>query len=228
MTKRPLLIAGILFALAMIAIPLDGVFAQAFDRDLVPGEIQALLNRAETFGHGYGVLFIILTVWILTRCEFRKLHPLIVCSLGAGLFADLIKMCVGRTRPFAVADGFAGSTFTGFMPWWGSVSFHQAFDHANQSFPSAHTATAFGLAFCLASMYPHGGRWFFTLATLVGIQRVVAGAHHVSDVFVGAALGLTFATLTLRYFAARNQNSTESADTVIMKTHTRCELSRAV
>ncbi len=228
MTTRPLLIAGISFAMAMIAIPLDGVFAQAFDREVVPGEIVAMLNRAETFGHGYGVLFIILTVWILTRCEFRKLSPLIVCSLGAGLVADLIKMCVGRTRPFAVPDGFAGSTFTGFMPWWGSGSLHQAFDHANQSFPSAHTATAFGLAICLATMYPHGSRWFFTLATLVGVQRVVAGAHHVSDVFAGAALGLTFATLALRYYAARNQHCTESADAVILQTHHRRELGRAV
>jgi membrane-associated phospholipid phosphatase len=227
MTKRPFLIAASLFVLAMILLPLDRVFAELFTSDAVPGEIQAILNRAETFGHGYGVLLIIVTIWILTRCEFRQLTPLIICSFGAGLLADLIKIGIGRTRPGALPADFAGSTFTGLMPFWGSESFHQAFDHANQSFPSAHTATAFGFAVCLAVMYPRAGRWFFTLATLVALQRLVSGAHYVSDVLVGVAVGLAFANLALRYFAALDQDAMGAEAPTVSVSPARHELGRA-
>lgn len=210
MSKKPFLIAATLLAMALIAaLSVDVSIAHAMNTDSVPGEVQALLNRAETFGHGYGVIFIILTIWILTRCEFRKLTPLIACSLGAGLMADVFKVIIGRSRPYTLPEDFAGSTFTGFMPWWGSESLHDTFAHANQSFPSAHTATAFGLAVCLAWLYPQGSRLFYTLAGLVAVQRMVAGAHYLSDVLSGAALGIMFATMAVHYFAQRAADSGE-------------------
>lgn len=227
MTRRPFLIAALLLALALMTFWLDMMLLQVVNGDVIPGEVHAMLNRAEAFGHGYGVIFIILTIWVLTRCKIRELSPLVVCSLGAGLMADVIKMGVGRTRPFALNEDFSGSTFTGIMPWLGSESFQQAFDHANQSFPSAHTATAFGLAVCLAWMFPHGARWFLTLASLVAIQRVATGAHYVSDVIAGAAIGIVVAAFAIRYFESRDSNSADCDDVVTVKTDTQPEFSQA-
>lgn len=60
----------------------------------------------------------------------------------------------------------------------------------NRSFPSGHTAAAFGAA---ASIYerrgPGEGVPAFALATLVGVARVEAHKHHWYDAVAGAAIG---------------------------------------
>ena len=60
----------------------------------------------------------------------------------------------------------------------------------NRSFPSGHTAAAFGAA---ASIYerrgPGEGIPAFALATLVGVARVEAHKHHWYDALAGAAIG---------------------------------------
>ena len=77
-------------------------------------------------------------------------------------------------------------------------------DEKNKSFPSGHTIMSFSLATSL-SLYCQDaikklhqnsvlmnfciGIYFF-IATLVGIQRIQDGYHHVSDVCVGAILGI--------------------------------------
>ena len=69
---------------------------------------------------------------------------------------------------------------------------------ASQSFPSAHTATAVGLAISLAYVYP-AARWLFcVLPLLVAYQRMDSGAHFLSDVLCGAAVGCIVAVVTLR------------------------------
>ena len=60
----------------------------------------------------------------------------------------------------------------------------------NKSFPSGHTAAAFGAA---ASIYerrgPAEGIPAFALATFVGVARVEAHKHHWYDAVAGAAIG---------------------------------------
>jgi membrane-associated phospholipid phosphatase len=210
--RWPLVTAGLLFIIAMLVLPLDCVLIQACNSDSFPGEIRVALNKVEPFGHGYGVFYILVTIGILTRCNFRRLGSLVCCSLGAGLAADGIKLFVGRIRPNAVTDNYA-STFTGFLPWWESESLQNVFAHSMQSFPSAHAATAFGLAIGLTSVFPRGRWWFFVLAGLVAAQRVVIGLHYPSDVLVGASLGILVGHYLSQRFAVGNPSISESTPT---------------
>lgn len=70
---------------------------------------------------------------------------------------------------------------------------------ANASFPSGHTATAFAGATLLAHEYGHRSIWIpiagYSLATATGVMRVLNNRHYVSDVIVGAAVGILTAEL---------------------------------
>jgi undecaprenyl-diphosphatase len=58
------------------------------------------------------------------------------------------------------------------------------------SFPSGHSATATALASTLAFAYPWITPMVLPAAVLVAVSRVSLGAHHVTDVVAGAAIGV--------------------------------------
>lgn len=59
------------------------------------------------------------------------------------------------------------------------------------SLPSGHTAAAFIMASLISSCYPGLGWFVWPWAALIGLSRVLLGVHYISDIFAGAALGLT-------------------------------------
>ena len=67
------------------------------------------------------------------------------------------------------------------------------------SFPSGHTAAAFTGATLLAHEYANRSIWIpiagYTVATATGVMRVLNNRHYVSDVVVGAAIGILSAEL---------------------------------
>lgn len=58
------------------------------------------------------------------------------------------------------------------------------------SFPSGHTLHATGFTIMLCYFFPYMGASFIPFAILVAASRVILGLHYVSDVVMGAALGL--------------------------------------
>ena len=173
---------GLLVA-ALMALAIDLPVAAWAKRGNQPRWVSELLENAETFGHGIGVTLIVIAVFTLDPGRRRLFPQLLGGSIGAGLAANVLKLVVIRFRPrdIEVLPETVGATFGGF---W---SYSTGGD--SQSFPSAHTSTAVGLAVMLSAFYPRG-RWYFTsLAILVGIQRIHTSAHFPSDVFGGAVVG---------------------------------------
>ena len=86
-----------------------------------------------------------------------------------------LKICVNRTRP----------------------------NGEEESFPSGHTAKAFMGATLLAHEYGNRSIWIpiagYTAATATGVMRVLNNRHYLSDVVVGAAVGIL--TAELAYWA---------------------------
>lgn len=174
-------------------LPLDVAVARWCVNDGMPGDIRALFQRVESFGHTYGLICIAITIWILDRSRREKLAHLIWAFAAAGLTADLIKLQVWRLRPRSFFDdGFDGGLgFVGSI--WSGGDWRIATDHAYHSFPSAHTACAVALAIHLGRLYPAGRLWFGVLAALCAMNRIDGGAHFASDVFWGAAVGYVIA-----------------------------------
>jgi len=157
----------------------------------IPGELKRLITWAEGFGHGFGVLLIGLLVYQLDPGNRRRLLRAICMGLISGLVADGMKLLVGRVRPRAFdLDRPILESFIGLLPGTAGGS-------AEQSFPSAHMATAAGWALALGWMYPRGRWTFVLLAFLVLCQRVESLAHFLSDGLVGAAVGCWVSALFL-------------------------------
>lgn len=121
-----------------------------------------------------------------------RLGFLFAAVAGTGLVANLVKRSVGRLRPHHVADGLTLQ----FEPF--------AWSARAASFPSGHATTAAAVATVMVLL---AGRkaWPFAigLVVLVGLSRVVVGAHFLADVAAGTLLG-TVGTLWLaRVLASR-------------------------
>ena len=92
------------------------------------------------------------------------------------------------------------------------------------SFPSGHTAQAFAAATFMAKEYGHRSIWYsigaYTLATGVGTMRVLNNRHWLSDVLVGAGIGIfstNMAYLTHQYKWGKKKHTT--GQTVIVPSY---------
>jgi membrane-associated phospholipid phosphatase len=199
---RPLLVTVIaLVAIRFSVVYLDVPIARAML--LVPPWLHDLAEWVTRFGRSDLYLVPLLPVLLLLALASRKLageHRRAVARFWSwttlfvwisialpGLIGDLIKLLAGRPRP--TTGSFENQPFT--------------FDYAHQSFPSGHTAVAFGLAFSLALLWPRWRIPLYLFALAVAASRVILHAHYPADVLAAALVAwLTVAWLS-RFFADR-------------------------
>jgi PAP2 superfamily. len=67
-------------------------------------------------------------------------------------------------------------------------------------FPSGHTFLAFSTAVFLSDRFKNKNIsvFLFFVATLVGLSRILVGAHFISDVIGGLVIGIIFTTVVLK------------------------------
>jgi membrane-associated phospholipid phosphatase len=192
-----LLSAAVLIACTLAAFSVDFSVAQW----LRPGQGQPghgprylhdLANISELFGRGECVLLVVILMWRLDRSRPWAIPGMATTALLSGLAADGVKMLISRARPHHF--DLLGNVWSSFGPWFPLASMGSP----NQSFPSAHTATAVGLAISLMVLYPAARGLFCLAPLLVAYQRMDCGAHFLSDVLCGAAVGCLVAAFTLR------------------------------
>lgn len=180
--------------LGVACLPIDLPLARVLMDGVLPGELRAVFARVEAFGHAYGVACIAITIYLLDERNRQELGRVVGTFVAAGVSANILKLQFWRIRPRAFVEGglgestFVGTIWTGWPHDWSVV-----FDSRYHSFPSAHTAGAVALAYRLGELYPQGRRWFYVLAGLCGMNRVDGGAHFLSDVCWGVALGYAVA-----------------------------------
>jgi membrane-associated phospholipid phosphatase len=145
-----------------------------FTRDII-----RILNR---LGGGMNPVMLVAFLFIAGICyrERRWIAYAIAMSiagLAAGVFAQVIKHLVGRARPEL---------------WLGPMHYAPG---SSTSFPSGHTVGAFALAGVLIfGSRSLGVRLLaFALAAGVGLSRVLAFRHWLSDVTASAVIGLVTA-----------------------------------
>lgn len=135
----------------------------------------------------FGLIWITLALVLALRRRLPSVFMLVTAGvLAADMLALLLKVAVGRRRPFLVdpdQDPLVGTPL-------------------DLSFPSGHAATSFAGATLLAWYAPRFAVPLYALAALVAWSRVYVGVHYPLDIVAGAALGVAVATV-LRWLEAR-------------------------
>jgi membrane-associated phospholipid phosphatase len=191
--RRPWLTPGLLLAAIVVSVLFVDQPVAGFTATLGPGW-RMIAEQMTWFGRSTAwlVWLALLGVFFAIAGRFAKrrrnrLRSFWVAGSAAylwlaialsGLANDVVKM-VGRPRPTVAATGLS--------------PFHFSYDY--ESFPSGHTAVAFGFAFALARLDPRW-RWpALIFAIAVGASRVMLRAHYPGDVLGGALVAL----LTVRF-----------------------------
>jgi len=152
--------------------------------------IREIIDTMEVFGNHIGIIIVVLLIHELDRQHRKRIFHFLTTVIAAGLTADVIKLFVIRQRPrgFSFLDPALVRQHDVLLIDW--TPWTSTFESVKQSFPSGHTAVAFGAFVMLSFWYPKGRQIFLMMAILVGIQRIMVGAHFPSDVIVGAMIGM--------------------------------------
>ncbi|MFY8269512.1 MAG: phosphatase PAP2 family protein, partial [Terrimicrobiaceae bacterium] len=120
-----------------------------------------------------------------------------LASTLAGIVANASRLTTGRTRPREspkIEQGFYGPYHDGRLLI--GVPSHN-------SFPSGHTATAFGFAALVFFAAPVWGIAALLAAAVVAWSSIAIGAHHPSDVVVSVTVAFLVAWFVWRIAGIR-------------------------
>jgi membrane-associated phospholipid phosphatase len=208
-------------AIAVLALCLVFLDAPAISaaRDL-PRWLNAIFNWLTDFGKSGWFLWPLGILFLVLAAVPQKLKPLsqrvvaaamvrvgflFVAIAVPGLFVNAVKQIIGRARPFVtgIADPYVFKPFT-----WGA---------AYASMPSGHAVTAFSVLVAFGLLWPKARVILLVYALLIAVSRVVITAHHPTDVFVGALVGIFGVLLVRRHFALRGLGSFIGPDGIVQQ-----------
>jgi membrane-associated phospholipid phosphatase len=138
----------------------------------------------------YGAAQGALAIWG-ERTDVRQISDCalaFIACLGVGsAILHAMKLVIGRRRPRDDME----------MGLYEFIWFKFRTDY--NSFPSGHALTIMCVAVIASCVWPHLAVLWFAIALWLGVTRALLTAHFLSDVFVGAGIGLLAARETLLY-----------------------------
>lgn len=184
-----------------VALAADRHVATFFQSFKVGGDLRRELEFVQQFGAVTSCLIVAAAIALLDPLRRTLLPRAALAIVATSAAAWVLKILVGRPRPrldepyrflgpwnqHTFVKGDQTVTMHAWEFWRGPSDLW--------SMPSSHTAAACALAVVIARLYPRLTPLMIALACIVGVARVVLGAHYPSDVVIGGALGATIASL---------------------------------
>lgn len=151
--------------------------------------INNILDGIWIFLAQYAIFIFGLVLIYLLRKDRRLFFKAAVSSLIVIVIVALVKKICFFPRPFAQDE------------------VKLLISHISDSaFPSKHTAVAFSLAFGIFLEKKQLGIWLLALALLIGLSRIVVGAHYPADILAGILIGIGVSLLTHKFSFQKRKN----------------------
>ncbi|MCD7722554.1 MAG: phosphatase PAP2 family protein [Clostridiales bacterium] len=158
------------------------------------------------WGIGFGIVLLFVFKYINVPGEYKKILTALAV-IGVAVMAvqlslvECLKYLWGRVR---FRDLLAAGSYDAFTAWYIPNGLN-----GNKSFPSGHTAGAamsflimlFPAAFCKWERHARlccAGAFIYT--AIVGVTRLVMGAHYLSDIAMGAVIGFSCVLVGIKVF----------------------------
>jgi membrane-associated phospholipid phosphatase len=135
----------------------------------------------------FGCLGLGLALIARNRIACKILLCMLIAATISGSIVNSVRLLTGRARP---NNTEAIQEWNGL--WRGRESL--LFNSQYHSFPSGHTAVAFALFGVILFADRRHAWWALLAAAAIAWSRIYSSAHHLSDVMVGAFLGLMSAS----------------------------------
>ena len=155
------------------------------------------LGRSKDWVSGAGIALIISSFFLYLKKGNKRRQQLVRYSgriflsvFLTSIVVNILKTIAGRYRPYNVTADSELSFY--------SFKLFQGDYNKLASFPSSHAATVIAIAMTLYYINPTSkyNKYFFGLAGLVMLQRILSLNHYLSDVMIGAGIGLLMAYLS--------------------------------
>jgi undecaprenyl-diphosphatase len=148
------------------------------------GWLDAAMGAISISGTASAVWLVLASVAMMRprhrAAAWRLYLTLLLCFVTVDL---VLKPTFARSRPVSVR-AYEGARAVPPLP-------------RSLSFPSGHTAAAFGAAVSMSRMWPQGRVVWWLLALLMGYSRIYVGHHYPLDVVGGAIVGVLVALWVL-------------------------------
>ncbi|MBX3363477.1 MAG: phosphatase PAP2 family protein [Phycisphaeraceae bacterium] len=184
-------------AAAILVLPWDGQLARLGES--LGGRMRGDLRREIHFIQQYGAItsavLIGLVILRLDPARKARVADMALALAATSIAALLLKIGFGRPRP-KFDDPFGFVSVFGDYPVLadGGTRFSWQIGQKDVaqlwSMPSSHTSAAFALSTVLYCLYPRLGLIVWPVAVIVGAARWLTESHYISDIFVGATLGI--------------------------------------
>ncbi len=133
----------------------------------------------------YYFIILVLTGWLIIKNKKAAIVPILLAVVSVALsdwISNTVKHLVERPRPCHTLE-----TVRLLVGCGGSFSM-----------PSNHAANASAIIFALSYQSKKWAQWLLlTVAALVGFSRIYVGVHYLSDVIVGALIGVVVSILVI-------------------------------
>ncbi len=180
----------LLIALGLCALAIDRALAH-FIYDHVNARAHKFLDSITHYakaGHWLAAAIIaLIAAAVLQRFQMRPRESAMMINYSLAFIAALtlgsailhvIKLVLGRRRP---RDDMEMGLY-GFVPF--------AFNLEYNSFPSGHSLTIVCVATIFTCVWPMLWPVWFAIAAILAVTRALLTAHFLSDVLIGAGIGL--------------------------------------
>lgn len=191
--KQRLCIAGIFVAVTAVVnvVLFDAVLAEHF-KPQFGGPLHVLaakLTDIAKAGPYFAIAMIVALLGLAARrIDRQRTHVwteiarwgirAVMAFLISGVLVQILKHLIGRKRPYAV-ESLSPNEFQ-FLS--ANYEFH--------SMPSGHSQVVFTAATVLWLIWPKGGIVWFAMAAMIAMTRVITLNHWMSDILVGAYVGI--------------------------------------